>query len=92
MKIETTIVGMQFHPGAFAKLEEDKPVGLLRQPDNPADSNAIACEIDGVLVGYIPRDDAVVIARHMDEGQTVHAIRDGYSGLTVKIAVPEEVE
>jgi hypothetical protein len=38
----------------------DVRVALVPQPDNPHDPNAVAVEIDGRLVGYLSRDDAVV--------------------------------
>ena len=39
---------------------------MLREPGNPFDPDAIAVVIDGKRVGYIPRDDAALLAPVFD--------------------------
>jgi hypothetical protein len=93
MKIETFITGIRFHPGAHDKLAaspEGTPIDLVRQPDNPYDGNAIACEIDGVLVGFVPRERAMTLARDIDSGERVTATLHRYNGLTIEVAEPED--
>lgn len=49
---------------------------LVREPDNPHDSNAIRVEapfIDGEKLGYIPRTEAAVFAPQIDSGITFAA-------------------
>lgn len=71
MRVLTVIVGGRFHPGAMdriAKLEEGEQVLLLREPENPFDRNAVAVKsTDGVMLGHVPRADAPLIARALDE-------------------------
>lgn len=39
---------------------------LIREPDNDHDPNAIKCLIQGNKVGYVNRDDAEGISKHLD--------------------------
>ena len=42
---------------------------LMREPANPADTNAIiCCDIDGISIGYVARTAAAVVAPDMDRG------------------------
>jgi hypothetical protein len=61
------VVGEASYQDALWKLCGQPPTGRIRhrilaalvpQPDNPYDSNAISVQIDGNIVGYLPRDVA----------------------------------
>lgn len=52
---------------------EDRRVTLRRDRFNPYDSNAIHVYIDGLEVGYVPRDDASEMAPLLDSGQKYSA-------------------
>ena len=57
-------------------LKLDMRAKLVREPDNPHDSNAIRVEapfIRGEKLGYIPRTDAAVFAPEIDSGITYAA-------------------
>lgn len=48
---------------------DDAPVYFLRIPDHPHDSNAIAIGLsDGCEIGYIPKEDASILAPLLDSG------------------------
>ena len=48
---------------------EDK-LEFFREPDNPYDNQAIVVKtVDGVKIGYIPKQDNVIFARLMDAGK-----------------------
>lgn len=48
---------------------EDK-LEFFREPDNPYDNQAIVVKtVDGVKIGYIPKQDNVILARLMDAGK-----------------------
>ena len=94
MKTYSRVVGMHFHPGAGDKLMETPEgytVVLCREPENPHDPNAIACKIDRVMVGYVPRDMAVDLAKKIDAGTPVDATLIGYNGLEIEIGELAEV-
>ena len=66
---------------------------LVREPDNPHDSNAIRVEIGGLYLGYVPRHIAKDLAAEIDAGKRYIALfanRNEHPlfdtvGLTVKI-------
>ena len=46
---------------------------LVREPDNPYDSNAVRVDWRGVILGYVPRRDNAAVARQMDHGAALEA-------------------
>jgi len=51
-----------------------EPLRLVREPDNPYDRNAIRVRrVNGDEVGFVPKTDAVELARKMDAGQQIRA-------------------
>ena len=57
----------------YASLEPGDGILLVREPDNPADKNAIICEVDceqhgSHPVGYIDRDSAATLSKWLDKG------------------------
>ncbi len=48
-------------------------LALVREPDNEHDADAIAVQLDGRKVGYIPRCHNPVLARLLDAGKCLHA-------------------
>ena len=47
---------------------------LVREPDNPADPNAVRVEIAGFKFGYIPKEQAQEISSIMDNGHKLVAV------------------
>lgn len=69
-----TIMGSSFIPGATGlidRLKPGQPLKLLRQPNNPADPNAIAIMWGARGLGFVPRGLAAEIAPIMDGGVEV---------------------
>lgn len=68
----------------LCEVEPGDEVQLEREPHNPHDANAIAVKVRGDAVGYIPREDAAVLAPLLDAGRQhvaiVHCIRGGVPG------------
>ncbi len=88
MLITSSIVGINFHKGAHDKLVASPagtPVTLIREPENRFDSSAVACVVEGVTCGYIPKPQAVRIAEDLDNGIEVHATLVGYEKLHIEI-------
>lgn len=89
MLINSSIVGMKFHTGAHDKLLATLPgsaVTLVREPTNKFDPNAIRCEIDGVMCGYVPKAQAARLADDMDNGRQVTAALYDYAQLNIEVA------
>jgi hypothetical protein len=64
-----SIVGTQFTgvPENFmAARQPGEPVVLIREPDNQYDTRAVAVWIDGIRVGYIPKNQNAEIAAKID--------------------------
>lgn len=63
-RIEVQVAGEWFHQDAIHAVEEHRSPGsllvavLVPDPGNPYDSNAVAVEVNGELVGFLPRDMA----------------------------------
>jgi hypothetical protein len=69
--VKTAIVGTKHYGplavAALARLRPGDPVRLVREPYNPEDRNAIAVlSIHGQMLGYIPRERNVAMARTLD--------------------------
>jgi len=63
-KMATAVVGTQYTKG---KAQAEEHGHLHREPDNPYDPNAImVLNCKHKLVGYIPKDDAEILAPIMD--------------------------
>ena len=63
--------GVQYRhlsPAFVEGLQAGDPVDLVREPYNAYDRQAIAAYADGVHVGYLPREDNVVLSRLLDAG------------------------
>lgn len=52
---------------------EGAEVLFLRMPDNPYDANAVLVVSRGGELGYVPRDDAAVLAEMLDSGHRYRA-------------------
>lgn len=65
------------------------PAVLVREPDNPADPNAVAVYVNGEKVGFIPRRDNVAIARLIDATGETYAETIAAIGLAVDANSPQ---
>ncbi len=86
--INSAIVGMKFHAGSHDKLletEDGSPVTLVRDPQNEYDPNAIRCEIDGQICGFVPASQAKRLAEDIDAGKAVTASLRDYSKLIIEV-------
>lgn len=53
-------------------LKADDRLEFFREPDNEYDNQAIVIKIvDGVKIGYVPKQDNVIFARLMDAGKLI---------------------
>lgn len=59
------ISGFQYHDGALVidKLKPGKKLALKAEPDNPYDPCAVAIYRKDVQLGYIPKDENVLISQ-----------------------------
>ncbi len=67
-EFSSIIVGTQYHDKAtYDSLQQGDRLRLVREPDNEHDHNAIAVlTIEGRKLGYVPRNDASLIAEKID--------------------------
>jgi hypothetical protein len=65
--MRVSVVGESFYQDALKRVSKCPPVGdhryecsakLVLEPDNPHDKFAVRVEVDGKLVGYLPRGSA----------------------------------
>jgi len=69
-----SIVGESHYQDAIRRCRQGDRVILKREPENPHDEKAVAVlREDGETIGYLSRDNAVWVARVMDEGKQVEA-------------------
>ncbi|MBY0267629.1 MAG: HIRAN domain-containing protein [Burkholderiales bacterium] len=72
---QSPLAGFQYYDGKV--LWDTMKVGdtlvLVREPQNPHDSNAVRVEWKGQALGYVPRRDNTDIARQMDRGEKLQA-------------------
>lgn len=92
------ICGGHSRDGHEVEVEAD----LVREPDNPYDSNAVGVRIEGATVGYLPRDQAARVSAQMVTDGIEHAgcmakivggwrtnqYDEGYFG--VRLAIPRQ--
>lgn len=69
----THIAGTSFIEG-LQELEPHLQIGdklnFFREPDNPYDNKAIVIKnLDGIKIGYVPKEDNVVFSRLLDAGK-----------------------
>jgi len=71
----TKVVGVTFEgrQDVVGGMVEGSPIELRRQPENPFDPNAIGVWTGRLQLGYIRRQIAREIARHMDAGERYSA-------------------
>lgn len=69
------LAGFQFHAGdaLFTQMRVGDRLALVREPENPHDSNAVRVEWRQVKLGYIPRRDNLQVARQIDLGAALEA-------------------
>jgi hypothetical protein len=69
--LRAAVAGYAYYvvPGQTEALRPGDPVELIREPDNPADPDAIALHWQGQKIGYVPRDYNQPIAQRLDAGQ-----------------------
>lgn len=68
--LQSFIRGFRFYEGQklLAKMKEGDILELIREPDNPHDSCAIALYFNDSKVGYVPREDNEILSRLLDAG------------------------
>ena len=72
----TPLKGMKYtgNQEAIDNLVAGTPVDLIREPNNPADENAVKVQANGVDVGYVSRGIAKNLAKRMDAGEDVRGV------------------
>lgn len=74
MQLRTALVGSRYHKGAYDRLRVLKRGAELTpvaEPENPHDPEAVAVYHGGQHMGYVPRDQAPLVARALAEGRVV---------------------
>ena len=69
------LAGFQFHEGKdlWDKLKVGDALVLVREPDNPHDTNAVRVHWNGHMLGYVPRAENTAVARQLDRGNKLEA-------------------
>jgi len=85
----TVVVGSCYHAGALAALDglrAGATLSLQREPTNPHDPNAVAVySEDGAMLGHVPRNQAALLATHMDCGAQMACALIGKATRTIEI-------
>ena len=89
--------GLQYRDveaGFVEALRVPQPLDLVKEPDNRHDRRAIAVYADGVKVGYLPREDNLVLEKLIRRGVPVacrlvgvQAEEESYRRLSVEVAL-----
>lgn len=69
------LAGFQYHAGEalWQEMHEGDRLTLVREADNPHDSNAVSIEWRGQKLGYLPRAENRAVAAALDAGEAVDA-------------------
>ena len=69
------VAGFQFYAGKsiWKKMHEGDVLGLVREPANSYDTQAVRVEWHGIKLGYLPRRDNTAVARLLDNGIALNA-------------------
>lgn len=69
------LAGFKYYEGRklWPQLKTGDTLTLVREADNPYDSNAIGVEWRSHKLGHVPRTDNTALARFMDHGQQLEA-------------------
>ena len=72
---QSPLAGFQYDDGKvlWDNMRVGDPLTLVREPQNPHDSNAVRVEWKGQPLGYVPRRDNRDVARQMDRGVAAQA-------------------
>jgi hypothetical protein len=67
--------GLRYHEAkaVWDQMKAGDALTLVREPQNPHDSNAVRVEWNGHQLGYIPRTENAAVARQMDRGNRLAA-------------------
>jgi hypothetical protein len=65
------LAGFKYYEGRklWSGMRVGDPLHLVREKDNPYDSNAVRVEWGTRKIGYVPRSDNAALARFMDRDQ-----------------------
>ena len=99
------VVGTSHYQGALLALTKRRGDEEIRhnaiatfvpEPDNPHDANAVAIHVEGVLVGYLSRDEnkrwGDIVKAGGVEAEAMIAGRGGTTGLGVFLRLPTPTE
>ena len=69
------LAGFRYHAAGevWQELRVGEPLGLVREPDNPHDANAVAVTWRGRKLGYVPRRENAALAWSLDRGDALRA-------------------
>lgn len=81
---QVKMAGRQFHFKDALNVWGEHVCQLQREPDNPADSNAIAVYLFGKKVGYIAADSNKELAKRLDSGEWKNRV-------SAKLEVPRQL-
>ncbi|WP_020607665.1 HIRAN domain-containing protein [Spirosoma spitsbergense] len=74
-KFRTKIAGLKYHNAisVIHTLEIGNQLSLVREPKNAYDTNATKVMYKKYFLGYIPADDAGIVAKSLDAGEKLSA-------------------
>jgi len=72
---QSPLAGFQYYDGkvVWDNMRVGDALTLVREPQNPYDSNAVRVDWKGQPLGYVPRRDNRDVARQIDRGALVQA-------------------
>lgn len=94
---DSPLAGFQYHAGKtlWPQMRVGDALTLIREPDNPHDTQAVRVAWRGNTIGYVPRRENADVARLLDQGQALTArivrlaeVRDPWSRVRFEILIP----
>ena len=69
------LAGFRYYDAAalWDEMRVGDALTLVREPDNPHDSNAVRVDWNGRQLGYVPRRENADVARQLDRGAPLRA-------------------
>lgn len=85
---QAAVVGTSFRDQAARAVRSGATAQLRREPDNPHDNQAIAVDVDGHHVGYLPRALSARLVGELWDAVVTDVFRGDGVGLRIRVTGP----
>ncbi len=88
----SAVVGTSFRPEVAAGARPGQRVFMRAEPDNPFDPNAVAVELEGQQLGYLPRALAARLQGGPWAGEIAEVFGSSRLGIRIRVVGPVEAD